>query len=85
MHIEEAPETALENYTNFQISENHVVGHYFRGLYQILKFIDDCELPDSEKEKYSRILRAQLSTDEIALLFLTVFAWMWILVSLGRW
>ncbi|WPN72478.1 putative phage abortive infection protein [Pseudomonas germanica] len=69
MHIEEAPETALENYTNFQISENHVVGHYFRGLYQILKFIDDCELPDSEKEKYSRILRAQLSTDEIALLF----------------
>ncbi|HHF2921133.1 hypothetical protein D8S93_24550 [Vibrio sp. VGrn 2] len=56
-------------YSSFQETENHIVGHYFRGLYQILSFIDSCELTDSEKEKYSRIVRAQLSTDELAVLY----------------
>lgn len=69
MYLDDAPKSALENYSFFQDAENHVVGHYFRGLYQILKFIDDCELPDTEKENYSRLLRAQLSTDELALLY----------------
>ncbi|MFI8749603.1 putative phage abortive infection protein [Vreelandella lionensis] len=58
-----------ENYKFFQDSENHIVGHYFRGLYQILKFIDYSDLTKEEKESYSRILRAQLSTDELALLY----------------
>lgn len=69
IHIEEFPQKSLENYTNFQNSENHIVGHYFRGLYQILKFIDDSGLSDHEKETYSRLFRAQLSADELALLY----------------
>jgi len=69
INIEERVENTLDNYMMFQETENHVVGHYFRGLYQILKFINDCELSEMEKEKYSRLLRAQLSSDELALLY----------------
>ncbi|EHH0804813.1 hypothetical protein J7I06_004252 [Vibrio vulnificus] len=59
----------FDNYDYFQVSENQVVGHYFRNLYQILKFVDDAILSDVDKVKYARILRGQLSSDEIALLF----------------
>ncbi|MEL4482504.1 putative phage abortive infection protein [Shewanella algae] len=66
---EEDMKKSRENYMSFQDTENHVVGHYFRGLYQILKFIDYSDISKEEKENYSRILRAQLSTDELALLY----------------
>lgn len=59
----------FDNYDNFQVNENQVVGHYFRNLYQILKFIDESTLSNVDKVKYARILRAQLSSDEIAMLF----------------
>lgn len=59
----------LEYYTNFNQTENHIVGHYFRNLYQILKFIDSSNLDDEDKISYSRIIRAQLSADELALLY----------------
>ncbi|CNI37006.1 Uncharacterised protein [Yersinia rohdei] len=63
----------LQNYKKIQESENHILGQYFRNLYQALKLIngyDNEELPLSEKKKYSSILRAQLSTKELAILFL---------------
>jgi uncharacterized membrane protein len=59
----------LKYYYDFQVQANQIVGHYFRNLYQIIKFIDDSELDDCDKEKYARILRAQLSSDEIGVLF----------------
>lgn len=59
----------FDNYDNFQVNENQIVGHYFRNLYQILKFIDESTLSNVDKVKYARILRAQLSSDEIAMLF----------------
>lgn len=43
------------------------VGHYFRNLYTIIRYIDDSVV--NEKKKYIRIIRAQLSSYEIALLF----------------
>ncbi|EIN6343186.1 putative phage abortive infection protein [Vibrio vulnificus] len=60
---------SLKHYNEFQVTANQVVGHYFRNLYQIIKFIDESELVEKEKQKYARMLRAQLSSDEIALLF----------------
>lgn len=66
------PEEALQRYRNIQKNHNHVLGHYFRNLYQALKIIDGYEvnkLSREEKRKYSSILRAQLSTKELALLF----------------
>lgn len=46
------------------------VGHYFRNMYRILKFIDQTEeLSKDEKKNYIGILRAQLSTGELLLIF----------------
>lgn len=67
------PEDSLKRYQNIQKNHNHVLGHYFRNLYQALKIIDsyeDHKLTNEQKRKYSSILRAQLSTKELALLFL---------------
>lgn len=66
------PEEALERYIFVQDNHNHILGHYFRNLYQALKVIDgydENKLSYEEKRKYSSILRAQLSTKELALLF----------------
>jgi hypothetical protein len=43
------------------------LGHYFRNLYRIFKFIDESNIED--KRAYTGIVRAQLSSDELALLF----------------
>ncbi|AXX89385.1 hypothetical protein CKA55_12520 [Arcobacter suis] len=43
------------------------INHYFRNIYQILKFIDNSYI--SNKKIYSNILRAQLSSTELGMLF----------------
>ena len=43
------------------------VGHYFRHLYNIVKFIDRSNI--ESKRVYSNLLRAQLSSNELVLLF----------------
>lgn len=64
-------------YAEIQINHNYILGRYFRNLYQILEFIDQYasrfvnevgsdELPG---KRYADILRAQLSSDELLLLF----------------
>lgn len=46
------------------------VGHYFRNLYHVFKFIDESPMFDeSSKARYAKVVRAQLSTPELALLF----------------
>lgn len=50
--------------------ENKAFGGYFRNLYQVLKLIKN-SFPDmSIQKKYSNILRAQLSNQELSLLLL---------------
>lgn len=63
----------VERYKLIQNKHNHVLGHYFRNLYQALKSIDTYDeniLSKEQKRKYTSILRAQLSTKELALLFI---------------
>lgn len=57
-----------ESATQFIIEENKIFGHYFRGLYHILKYIDSSTDPDS-KYKYTSILRASIDSYEYLLLF----------------
>lgn len=58
----------IENYWVLQNEHNYVLGHYFRNLYQILKLINDDEtLDEPSRQKYASVLRAQLSSDELAL------------------
>lgn len=56
-----------DSYTKFFNEKQHEIGHYFRNLYVIFKFIDESNIED--KKQYTRIIRAQLSTYEQALLF----------------
>jgi hypothetical protein len=67
------PAEAAAQYLFVQQSNNHVFGHYFRNLYQILKLIDshvESVISAEDKHRYSSFLRAQLSTNELAVLFL---------------
>jgi hypothetical protein len=43
------------------------VGHYFRNLYNIVKFVDRSDVAD--KQFYTNFVRAQLSSHELLLLF----------------
>jgi hypothetical protein len=68
-----SPRQVLDRYGFIQSEHNHVVGHYFRNLYQVLKLIDrydESVVSKANKNKYASILRAQLSTKELALLFI---------------
>ncbi|MBT9250399.1 putative phage abortive infection protein [Bacillus halotolerans] len=55
-----------------------VIGHYFRNLYRIVKFIEeqrfDEDIVENEKEKrnYRGILRAQLSSIELLMIFYNI-------------
>ena len=58
------------------------LGHYYRHLYQTVCYVDSQDekyISNIEKYKYMKILRAQLSTHEEALLFLNSLSlWAWI-------
>ena len=49
------------------------IGHYFRHLYNVVKFVHEHEYFDEkefkEKKRYTNFIRAQLSSDELGLLF----------------
>jgi hypothetical protein len=57
----------VSSYERFVISRQSYVGHYFRTLYNIVKFIDTSAVED--KQIYINLLRAQLSSIELNLLF----------------
>lgn len=60
---------AAEAYDSFYEPNQHRLGHYFRNLYHLIKFVDGSRLRPSEKIFYAHLVRAQLSTDEHLLLF----------------
>lgn len=71
LHHSSSPAEVVERYKVIQNENNHVLGHYFRNLYQALKVIHGYEdLAEQSKRKYASILRAQLSAKELALLFI---------------
>lgn len=63
----EKRELINSKYMNFHEKHQSEIGHYFRSLYNIVKFIHGSNIED--KQLYMNILRAQLSTYELALLF----------------
>lgn len=58
------------SYEWFNNHSNEIFGHYFRNLYTILKAIDEMPERFERKKYYSRIVRAQLSMNELTVLFL---------------
>lgn len=65
---EQSEEEKIESaYVWFWERSQHDLGHYFRYLYTIFKFIKASEV--SDKRLYSNIVRAQLSDPELLVLF----------------
>ncbi len=64
---EETPSDTDGYYMLFHEKYGNQLGNYFRNIYQILKFIERSNVKD--KKFYSNLLRAQLSSYELALLF----------------
>lgn len=59
--------TVSERYLKFYDSHQGDLGHYFRNLYHIIKFVKGS--PVSDKRRYTSLVRAQLSQFELGLLF----------------
>ncbi|MCF6189785.1 MAG: putative phage abortive infection protein [Cocleimonas sp.] len=55
-------------YLDFYSKKQNEIGHYFRVLYNIMKFIEN-NAPKEEAKMYSNLVRAQLSTYELPLVF----------------
>lgn len=62
-------ERAVRAYDRFHKKHQHEVGHYFRNFYRILKLVDKSDVDVTEKRNYAGILRAQLSSYELLLMF----------------
>lgn len=56
-----------KTYVAFYSKAESDVGHYFRSLYNIVKFVDTASVEN--KRLYTNLIRAQLSSFEVALLF----------------
>lgn len=54
-------------YLAFYNEHQSEIGHYFRSLYNIIKFIDNSKIED--KRLYTNLVRAQLSSYELTLIF----------------
>ena len=54
-------------YSAFYTQHQGALGHYFRNLYHIFKFVK--ESPIEDKRRYTSLARAELSQYELALLF----------------
>lgn len=67
----EAAEIGLEEfldiYGKFYETYQSQLGHYFRFLYNIIKYVD--HEPSIDRSFYSNLVRAQLSTPELTLIF----------------
>jgi hypothetical protein len=58
----------LEIYDYYFHIHQSDLGHYFRNLFYVVKYIEDCNIRKSEKTEFVKILRSQLSNYELLLL-----------------
>lgn len=68
--LENKEKIVQKEYEKFFHRYQYNLGHYFRNLYHIFKYLYKSKLiPIEEKQFYCNIVRAQLSTDELVLIF----------------
>jgi uncharacterized membrane protein len=69
--IEIAENRMIKTYKEFYFdSYKQIFSHYFRNVYHIFKFIYTSELIEkSKKQFYASLIRAQLSSDELYIIF----------------
>jgi hypothetical protein len=64
---EEENELILRLYEPLHQQRQGELGHYFRNLYTVIKYVAESDIEDPQK--YMNIIRAQLSSDELLMLF----------------
>lgn len=57
----------LETYLKYYKRSQHLLGHYFRNLYHIIKLVKFSDI--DEKYRYTSLVRAQLSSHELLMIF----------------
>lgn len=69
-------EEVAQMYEGFYSEHQQNLGHYFRYIYNIIKYVLDHAngLKDSERKRYLAILQSQLSNDEMGLIFYNVLS-----------
>lgn len=68
--IENKESNIRKDYETFFHKFQYNLGHYFRNVYHIFKYVHTTNLiEDKEKQFYCNIVRAQFSTDELVLIF----------------
>lgn len=60
---------AADNYLEVFYDKKEELSHYFKLIYRILKIIDDSEITENEKFRYVKILRSQLSENEMLAMY----------------
>lgn len=70
-NIDVAYQYMVSGYNKFYFDKfNQMLSHYYRNIYHIFKFIFTSKLiQNNQKKFYSSIVRAQLSSDELFLIF----------------
>jgi hypothetical protein len=71
MELPQRREFLAQHYGTFYERRSTQLAHYFRVLYRILTLIHSADIPD--KHHYAKILRAQMSGQELLLLFYNSF------------
>ena len=62
-------ELIIRIYEYFYEQYPNVLGHYFRFLYNVFKYVIGNKDTESERRKYIDLIQAQMSSDELGLLF----------------
>jgi hypothetical protein len=63
-------EFTVNCYDELYLGRQGHLGHYFRNLYHIIKFVGETnDIEEADKRSYTNLVRAQLSSYEHALLF----------------
>ncbi|MEL6560272.1 MAG: putative phage abortive infection protein [Bacteroidota bacterium] len=68
--VDDKEKIIKKEYENFFHRFQYNLGHYFRNMYHIFKYVHTTKLiSEKEKQFYCNIVRAQLSSDELVLIF----------------
>jgi len=71
--VNEDRDWRVSTYEEFYKNKENDIGHYYRNLYRIVKYIVESNLSFETQQSYIGILRAQLSADELKMLYYNIY------------
>lgn len=65
---------AAQAYEAFYDRYSTELGHFFRGLYNVINYLDSSPIPDEDKQRYANILMSNISNDQLILLMFNLIS-----------